>query len=145
MGSLLGRQRQNGRTNMRAFCCKAPAGRTPSNRYCAAAGLTDARYAVSGRQCQFPALYNGQVVTDCVPIGGNLYCQASCGGACYLCLPVMHAETLIQLLLDGQGLHFLTRLLLCLLFFLTVSNSASFMYTACDLGTCCLVTTAGQR
>jgi len=33
------------------------------------------RFSQSGRPCQFPAVYDGQVVTDCVDISGVPFCQ----------------------------------------------------------------------
>jgi len=33
------------------------------------------QYSRSGRPCMFPALYNGEMVTDCVDIAGTGYCQ----------------------------------------------------------------------
>lgn len=42
---------------------------------CAASNVT--RASVTGRPCVFPALYNGQLVTDCTPISGTLSCQVS--------------------------------------------------------------------
>jgi len=35
------------------------------------------RLSVTGRPCQFPALYGGELVTDCIPISGTASCQVS--------------------------------------------------------------------
>ncbi|KAL4426385.1 hypothetical protein ABPG77_004679 [Micractinium sp. CCAP 211/92] len=40
-------------------------------------GPNATRYGVSGQQCVFPALWNGEVVTDCVRISGTPMCQVA--------------------------------------------------------------------
>jgi hypothetical protein len=40
-----------------------------------AANIT--RLSASGQRCQFPVLYNGELVTDCIAISGVFSCQAS--------------------------------------------------------------------
>ncbi|KAI3433616.1 hypothetical protein D9Q98_003425 [Chlorella vulgaris] len=46
---------------------------TPSSP--GAANIT--RLSASGQRCQFPVLYNGELVTDCIAISGVFSCQAS--------------------------------------------------------------------
>ncbi|KAL4430893.1 hypothetical protein ABPG75_006149 [Micractinium tetrahymenae] len=40
-------------------------------------GPNATRFGVSGQQCQFPALWSGEVVNDCVNISGTLMCQVA--------------------------------------------------------------------
>lgn len=43
------------------------------------AGATVERVSTTGKQCQFPALYNGHLYNDCVDISGKPYCKVDRG------------------------------------------------------------------
>ncbi|EFN59099.1 hypothetical protein CHLNCDRAFT_137883 [Chlorella variabilis] len=38
-------------------------------------GANITRFSISGQRCQFPALYNGELATDCVTVEGMSFCQ----------------------------------------------------------------------
>lgn len=46
-------------------------------------GPSPTRFTRSGRLCRFPALFNGQMVNDCVPMGGGAQLYCSVGDAAW--------------------------------------------------------------
>ncbi|PRW58639.1 hypothetical protein C2E21_2984 [Chlorella sorokiniana] len=59
--------------------------------------------SVTGRPCQFPALYGGELVTDCIPIAGIASCQVAEGvwEPCQGAANISSAQTQ-QLTISGQ-------------------------------------------
>lgn len=58
-----------------------PAAVTHSPLHHHPAAAAAGQLSVTGRPCVFPALYNGDMVTDCVPISGTLSCQVGWRGS----------------------------------------------------------------
>lgn len=72
--ALVGKPRHSSRT---AMCHAAPSA--------AHAGANITRFSISGQRCQFPALYNGELATDCVTVEGMSFCQVCCPWSAAVC------------------------------------------------------------
>eukprot|EP00887_Chlorella_sp_A99_P005410 scaffold1.g5410.t1 len=60
-------------------CAPAPGNASSPASYSAVSSGLAARYTVDGQECVFPTTYQGQNVTDCIPIGGVDMCKTATG------------------------------------------------------------------
>lgn len=75
-GSATNRPLAPHKTPAMDHAASSPPRPSPALPFTAANGT---QLSVTGRPCQFPALYEGELVTDCIPIAGLASCQVGRG------------------------------------------------------------------